>query len=139
MTHLLLSEAKIVPAIPATAGAVAAFTAVEVDGTGYSRACFVIDLGTAAANGTFDCKVTNSDVSGGTFHDVTDAALAQVLKAAGDGKVEIIDMPIAADHPILLLAGSVGTGAWPNSAVCILYKGSRINPPTQAAGQVIQL
>lgn len=139
MAHLLLSDMKIVPAIPATAGAVAAFTAVEVDGTGYDRACFVVDLGTAATGGTFDCKVTNTDVAGGTYHDVTSAALAQVLKAAGDGKVELIDMPIASAHPILKLSGSVGTGAWPNSATCILYNGTRINPPTQAAGQVIQL
>lgn len=137
--HNLPGRMKVVPAIPATAGSVAAFTAVEVDGTGYSRACFVIDLGTAAASGTFDCKVTNSDVTGGTFHDVTNAALAQVLKAAGDGKVELIDMPIAGDHPILKLDGSVGVGAWPNSAICILYNGSRIDPPTQAAGQTIQL
>lgn len=137
--HNLPGSMKIVPAVPATAGSVAAFTAVEVNGTGYSRACFVVDLGTAASGGTFDCKVTNSDVTGGTFHDVTGAALTQVTKAAGDGKVEIIDMPITTDHPILKLSGSVGTGAWPNSAICILYNGSRINPPTQAAGQTIQL
>jgi nitrogen regulatory protein PII len=140
MTHQLLSDAKIVPAILPTAGAIAAFTASEVDGRGYDRAMFVFSLGTAAAGGTFDAKLTDDVATGmATAADYAGAALAQVLKAAGDGKIEIIDVPIKAARPFMLLAGSVGTGAWPNSAICILYRGSKMNPPTQVAVQKIIL
>lgn len=140
MTHELLSDKKIVPAILPTAGAVAAFTATEVDGRGYDRACFVIALGTATATGTFDAKVQDDVATGmATAADYTGAALTTVTKAAGDGKLEIIDVPIKASRPFLILAGEVKAAAFPNSAICILYRGSKLNPPTQVAGQTITL
>jgi hypothetical protein len=130
---------KVVPAVAACPGTVGAQTSIEVNGTGFDRVAFVLQLGVATTNGKLDAKVQNATASGGSFGDVASAALTQVTKAAGDNKCEIIDMPIAAAKPFMNLVVTTTTADFPVAAVAILYHGSRQLPITQVAGQTVTL
>ena len=139
MAHKLLANTKVVTATIANPGTIGAQTPVEVDARGWDRACFVFNLGTAAADGTYDAKIQKAATTGGALADVTDAALAQVTKAAGDGKIEVIDIPVPGDKPFLKVTATTATGAFPNAIICVLYNGSGWRPATQSAVQVIEL
>ncbi len=137
MSHKLTSEVKVVTACIANVGTVGSMTAVEVAGAGFGRALYVINLGTATTNGKYDCKIQEASASGGTFGDITSAALTQVTKAAGDGKVFLIDVPVNPAKPFQQIVAATTTAAFPNAVTTILYRGTRAMPPTQAAGETV--
>ena len=139
MAHKLMALSKVVQAIIANPGTIGALTPVEVDGRGWDRACFIFNLGTAGAGGLLDAKIQQAATTGGALTDVTDAALTQVTKAAGDGKIEVIDIPVPGDKPFLKVTATTTDGAFPNAVTCILYRGSGWRPATQTAPQVIEL
>jgi hypothetical protein len=115
---------KIVAAVVPSAGAVAALTPVVVDGTGgFDRCMVVFQTGAAASGATFDAKLTESAASGGTYADITSAALTQVEAASGASKVYFIDVPLNSAKPYIKVSGAVGTDTFANSAVAILYRG----------------
>ena len=137
MVHSILSDTKVVQALAACPGTVGAQTPVEVDATGFRRACFILTLGTASTGGKLDAKVQKSDTTGGTFSDITGAALTQVTKAAGDNKVEIIDVSVPGASVFLNLVVTTSTADFPVGAVCILHQGDGPLPYTQGAVQTI--
>lgn len=135
----LSANMKVVPAIIACPGTVGTQTAVVVDGTGFDRVAFVLQMGTAGAGGTCAGKVQNSDATGGTYADYTSAAFASITKAAGDGKAEMIDVPVVAASPFMKLICTTATADFPLAAVAILYKGSRQYPVTAGTTQTVVL
>lgn len=124
------TQIKTVPACVPTAGAVAGLTAVAVDGTGFGRCQFVLATGAIAATGTLDLKITQSATSGGSYTDITSAALVQVL-TGGANKIYVIDVPVLAAKPFMKISGTVGTDTAANSIVAILYRG--VNTPVDTA------
>ena len=114
---------KIVNAVVPTAGAVATMTAVAVNGTGYARVSFVLSTGAAATGATLDCKIQSCATSGGSYADVTSAALTQILAASGASKQYVIDMPVNSAKPFMKVVAVVGTDTFANSCLAILYKG----------------
>jgi hypothetical protein len=137
MSHKLLSDVLVTPAVAASAGGVGTMTAIEVDGRGYDRVLYIIDLGVATGGGLFDGKIQEAATSGGGLTDISGSALTQVTKAAGDNKVELIDVPVNPAKPFQKILAVTTTAAFPNAVVALCYKGSRLNPPTQVAGQVV--
>jgi hypothetical protein len=139
MAHQFLSNVKVVPAVEAWDGAIGNITPVEVDGRGFDRAAYLIQLGTAGAGGKLNAKIQEAATAGGALTDITGAALAEVTKAAGDGKVEVIDVPINPAKPYQKVTGATAAGAFPNAVVCVLYRGSGTFPATQVAVQVVEV
>lgn len=117
----LAPNIKVVPACVPSAGAVAGLTAVAVAATGYSRVMYVLQTGAIAATGTLDLKITESATSGGSYTDITSAALTQVTNA-GASKVFVIDVPVNSAKPFQKISGAVGTDTAANSIVAILYR-----------------
>jgi hypothetical protein len=112
-------------------------TAIAVDCAGFDRACYELNLGVATASGLIDMKIQDCDTVGGSYTDITGAALVQVTKAAGDSKVECIDVKINPARPFQKAVVVVGTAAFPNSVTAHLYQGSGYRPVTVTPQVVI--
>lgn len=126
-----------VVAIAPSAGGAGTMTAIEMDWRGYDRVQYIAALGTATAGGLFDMKVTDCDVSGGTYADMSSAALTQVTKAAGDGKTEVIDVKINPARPFHKIVAVTTTAAFPNGVVGRGYHGSGVQKRTKNGQYVI--
>ena len=69
-----------------------ATSSAAIDLTGYSKAALVVTVGVIASSGTVDCKVQASATSGGSYADITGAAITQMTEAGGDsGSTVIVD------------------------------------------------
>lgn len=134
--HKLTYEMQIARAVaPATSNTT--FTGIEVNATGYDRACYVINVGAMTNTATLDAYCTESATTGGSFANTsTSDALTQVADTGG-AKLYIIDHPVNSAKPFLKLAMAAGTANVVASAICILYNGTRIKPPTQNATQTV--
>lgn len=132
----LSDKVKAVLACVPSAGAATAMTAVEVNGTGYDRALYILQTGAQATGGTMTLKIQDSATSGGTFADLTDAALAN-LGASSGSKVYVLDVPVISTRPFQKIVGVIGTDTIANSIVCILYKGKNYPVATSYATQAI--
>jgi len=114
-----------------------AYTGAEVDSRGgFDRIQFVIQTGDIASTAGLTVKVQNSVTSGGTFADVTSAALTNLV-STDTGSVFLIDVPVSNTRPYYKLVGGSTNGAVVASAVANLYNGTRTMPPaTTIYGQV---
>ncbi len=56
------------------------------------RYVVLLKTGVLGASATVDVKIQAAVGSGGTYADVPDMALAQIVKATGDGKVAILEV-----------------------------------------------
>lgn len=106
--------------------------AAQVDFSGWSRATFLLAVGSTDA--TVDMKIQESDTTtAGDFADVADAALTQI-PATGDDKLYAVELNLDGrmryGRPVIT-AGAGATGA-ALSCVCILSRGSA--SPIDAAG-----
>lgn len=135
----LPDKIKIVSTVVPTVGAAAGMTETEVDGTGYSRVLWLLHTGAAATGATIDFKIQSATATGGSFGDVTSAALTQVTAAAGASKVFGIDMPIDPAKPFMIPVGVVGTDTFANSAIAILYRGKDYPVATSYLTQLVTL
>ncbi len=136
----LADKVKIVNAVVPTAGAVAALTATAVDGSGnYDRVMFVMSTGAAAAGATMTFKIQSSATSGGSYADVTSAALTNLAAATGANKQFVIDMPIADAKPFFKVVGAVGTDTFANGTIAILYRGLNYPVDTSYAYEIVTL
>lgn len=117
-----------------------ATTATEVDARGYSRACWIVSTGAMLATAVLEIEVQSATASGGTFADVTSAALTDVT-SAGAGKVYIIDHAVEVTKPYLKIAGTSKTSRVNVSAVCLLYNGSHLSPGSASSnvGQIVAI
>lgn len=132
---------KAVSAIAPSVGSIGTMTAIEVDCTGgFDRVKYTLNLGTATASGLIDMKIQDSVLGGGSYSgaDISGAALTQVTKANGDGKVYVIDVKINPARPYQKAVVVVTTAAFPNSVTATLYQGSRSFPvPVPSGVQVV--
>jgi len=130
------------PAVANNAGsAPAPIVATKIDGTGYSRARFIFQMGSAASTGSLSTGlgVWQAATSGATFALITGASAAAVTSgvlSGGANNLVVIDVPIGSATPWLQLSGSmVATGPM-YSGIVELYSGIN-RPPTQAENQII--
>lgn len=135
----LPEQIKIVNAVIPTAGAAAAITATVVDGTGFSRCAFVLSTGAAATGATIAYKIQSSATSGGSYADVTNAALTNLAAASDASKQFVIDMPVDPAKPFMKVVGTVGTDTFANSSVAILYRGNNYPVASTYATQLVTL
>lgn len=135
----LPDKIKIVKTVIPTAGAAAGMTETEIDGSGYSRIAWVLFTGAAATGATIDFKIQSATTTGGSFADVSGAALTQILAASGASKIYVIDMPVNPARPFMIPVGVVGTDTFANSAVGILYQGVNYPVSTAYATEIVTL
>jgi len=135
----LADKIKIMPTVVPSAGAAAGMTEIEVDGTGFSRVLWVIFTGAAATGATLDFKVQSATTTGGSFADVSSAALTQVLAASGASKFFGIDMAVNPAKPFMKPVGVVGTDTFANACFAILYRGLDYPVATTYLTELIQL
>lgn len=71
--------------------------AIEVDARGYNNARFLVQIGAAAASANISvCKVQSATTSGGSFTDVTGAAIADgVIDGDADNTVHAIEVDLS--------------------------------------------
>lgn len=137
MAHALAAISKFVTAIAPSAGGAGTMTAIAVDCAGFDRACYELNLGVATATAVIDMKITECATSGGSYDDITGAALVQVTKAAGDSKVECIDVKVNPAKPFQKAVVVTTNAAFPNSVTAHLYQGSGYRPVTVTPQVVI--
>ena len=130
---------KIVNAVVPTVGSVAAITATVVDGTGFTRCAFVLSTGAAAVGATLTCKIQSSTATGGSYADVSGAALTNLAAATAASKQYVIDMPVDPAKPFMKIVGAVGTDTLANSAIAILYRGEDYPVATTYAAEIVTL
>ena len=75
-------------------------TSSAIDLTGYSKAALVVTVGVIASSGTVNCKIQTSATSGGSYSDLSGAAITQMTEAGGDsGSTVIVDFEIPNGKP----------------------------------------
>lgn len=115
-------------------------TAKLIDATGYKRARFVFSFGALSGDGNISSgiKIWNASTSGATFTSMAGAVLAAISSGAISGYEAIIDCAITDGKPWLQVSGlSAISSDVPLACTVQLYDGTRTNPPTQAATQVV--
>jgi hypothetical protein len=77
-------------------------TSSAIDLTGYQSGVLVVGAGVIGSSGTIDCKVQSSATSGGTYADITGAAITQMTQAGGDsGSIQVIPFELPAGQPFV--------------------------------------
>jgi phage terminase large subunit-like protein len=133
-------KSKIVLAVAPSAGSVATYTPIVVDGTGFDRVKFVIATGAAGAgNSTMSFKVQSSATSGGSYADVSGAASAGLTKAANASTIQVYDIPVDPAKPFMKAVGAVGTDTLANCIIAELYNGRSFPVATSYATEFVQL
>lgn len=133
----LIDKIKVVNAnIPTATGTTLASTVV--DANGYGRCMFVLTTGAAATGATLNMKITQSDVSGGTYDDITNAALVEIADTGG-AKKYVIDVPIDGTHPFLKTSLAAATDTFACSCAAYLYRGHAYPIATTWATQAVIL
>ena len=62
----------------------------------------LVNAGVIASSGTVDCKVQSSATSGGSYADITGAAITQMTQAGGDsGTSQLVDFELPAGQPFV--------------------------------------
>lgn len=130
------------PAVAVSAGgAPQAIVGTKVDGTGFSRARFIFQMGSAATTASLSAGmgVWNASTSGATFTRVSSGSAGAVSSGSlsgGGTNIIIIDVPIASANPWLQLSGDTTSTGVAHSAVVELYDAVN-RPPTATALQVV--
>lgn len=135
----LPQKIKVVPAVVPSAGAVATYTPVVVNATGYDRCMWIIATGAAAAGATISFKVQSSSATGGSYADVSGAASAGLTAAANASKIHVLDMPVDPAKPFMKAIGAVGTDTFANCIIAIPYNGQNFPVATTYATEFVQI
>ena len=72
-------------------------TSAAVSMIGFGGGALLVNAGVIGTSGTVDCKITTSAATGGTYTDVTGAAITQMTQAGGgSGTSQLVsfDMPL---------------------------------------------
>ena len=132
----LSDKIKIVNAVVPTVGSAGAMTATVVDGTGYDRCMFVLTTGAATAGATGTFKIQSSATSGGSYADVSGAALTNLADTDGS-KQFVVDMPVDPAKLFMKVVGTTVTQPIANSTIAILYRGLAYPVATSYAGEAV--
>lgn len=124
----ITSVCKVTQAISPLSNAAGAVTDTEINGTGYDRALFIIDVGTMAnAGASLATNVWEATTSGSNGTAIT-GSLQTVAATSGASESYLIDVPVASTTPYLKLFSTAATGFVNVSATCLLYNGSGLYP-----------
>ena len=132
----LSDKIKIVNAVIPTVGTAGAMTATVVNGTGYDRCMFILTTGAATAGATGTFKIQSSATSGGSYADVSGAALTNLADTDGS-KQFVIDMPVNSAKAFMKVVGTTVTQPIANSTIAILYRGLAYPVDTAYAGEAV--
>lgn len=97
----LTDRATVVVALAPVSKSAGTTTSSAVDMTGFGGGALLVNAGVIGSSGTVDCKITSSATSGGSYTDVTGAAITQMTQAGGDsGTSQLVsfDMPVGHTH-----------------------------------------
>jgi hypothetical protein len=95
----LTDRATVVVALAPVSKSAGTTTSSAVDMTGFGGGALMVNAGVIAASGTVDCKVQSSATSGGTYTDITGAAITQMTQAGGDsGTSQLVSFDMPAGH-----------------------------------------
>ena len=134
MSHLITADAKFKVAAVANLATAGGWTPVEIDATGFDRACFVVQRGsqTGATKNTLRTSLYHAGTTAGTYA-LASGTLGTMANTTSN-KAYQLEFSINASKPFLKLygtGGGTGTATMACAAVAILYRGSRALPPTQ--------
>ena len=122
---------------PVDLASAATATAIEVDAQGYSNARFVFQVGAAGATTNIGvAKIQSATSSGGSFSDVTGAALTSGdIDADTDNtlhaiEVDLTDKGIGEFLKVVMTEDGGGANTVPTSVLCILSRAA--DCPTSA-------
>jgi hypothetical protein len=99
-------------------------TGAEIDARNFpgGKAVWTVLAGTLGTNATVDFKVQDCDTSGGTFADITGAAITQLTQAGTDESDTAVDLEheIKPGRPFLKGILTIGTATSDAGATCHL-------------------
>ena len=77
-------------------------TSAAIDLTGYTKGVLIVNAGVIGSSGTIDCKVQSSATSGGSYADITGAAITQMTQAGShSGTSQAVDFELPAGQPFV--------------------------------------
>ncbi len=86
----------IVGSIDPDAHTAATYLTDAIDCSDFDQLLFIVQAGTLGASATLDFKVTASATSGGSYTDITGAAITQLTKAGSDdSKMSLISLDVS--------------------------------------------
>jgi len=128
MRGSILALCKYTQAISPKSNAAGGLTETQVDGRGFDRALFLVDVGTCKHTGaTLTFSVFEAHTAGSTG-SLRTGSLNTATAPTGANKSYATDVPIDPDTPYLTLISTAGTAFVNAGAICILYQGSRTYP-----------
>jgi hypothetical protein len=140
MARRLNDKVLVTPAIENSGGGgPAAIVATKVNATGFSRARFIFQMGSAATTGSLQAGlgVWQAATSGAAYALVGSAAgNTSGALSGGANNTVVIDVPVSPASPWLQLSGSFLSTSPAHGAVVELYSGVNL-PPTHTELQVV--
>lgn len=97
----LTDRATVVVALAPVSKSAGTTTSSAISMSGFGGGALLVNAGVIGSSGTVDCKITSSTTSGGSYTDVTGAAITQMTQAGGDsGTSQLVsfDMPTGHTH-----------------------------------------
>lgn len=125
-------------------GDLAGNTYVDVAGWGHVRFLFIIGTLDIALGSTAEgnaLKIEECDATGGSYADVSGAALADAIAADEDDKLFAIDVDLAKSHKRYMRVNAPHAGdgiAGVNAAIIAILSKPSGNGPANAAGQGLE-
>jgi hypothetical protein len=120
------SQVAVVPGTKSTG----AITAVAVDGNGFDRIRYAVQLGAYGASASFDAEITESATSGGSYTLITGSGMTAAT-AAKANTIILIDVPVNGAKPYQKIRATATTQTVGMSAVALCYGGSGTKPTTE--------
>jgi len=97
-------------------------TITNIDMSKYRRLLVIIEVGAFGASATVDAKLRESKTSGGTYQDISGAAITQLTAAGGNNKIATIELRAGQLDPgyqFVQLSLTVGTAATQVAAIAL--------------------
>ena len=77
-------------------------TSAAVSMLGFGGGALLVNAGVIGTSGTVDCKITTSAATGGTYTDVTGAAITQMTQAGGgSGTSQLVSFDMPTGHTLV--------------------------------------
>lgn len=128
-THEMFSQAKAVLVCSPILRNSGAFTVTYADTAGFNRATFLFMYG--ASDITCDAQLQECDTSGGTYVNITGAAITQ-LSATDDGKMVAIEVNLAGRKRYLKPVTTAGAGTLGVNGCAVILLHQTDSAPTTA-------
>lgn len=99
------------------------YTGTEINAQGYTKALWIVHLGTLGSSATVNFKVQDSITTSGSFADVTNGAISEQTQGGTDASdsVVLLELDIVAGRPFLKAEMVVGVQTCDAGVTCLLY------------------